>query len=490
MRTVVLFSTLTIIYISTARCERVTAKEIHPERELVITAPSIVDSAAAQYPGPWSFGVLLEQLVGPEKAGTCVREWLDTWNAKQKVNNQEIEPRYGIFTKVILPWQIRDGYKPDPEKSWEPQMRHAPFRLLAIVNRMDLCAPAVAGSLKQVEARWRMLGREKEFFKLLADDDGGGGNVAAPPAFNGYGFGCLIPGTFASKAPVTEQPVDTAGEGRFVFCAVDDAGVPLEGGWTIILEYKLDLQNGTTVRDWAKAWHGLSALEPGDPAFAAALEKVTRSFTTGKPTLAQLRTNEAAFGPGREFRQFELSGGTLSPTTLTQTPASAFSQKQSPEQRALSLFLHERDPLIRSGINRVPDNVQVRNKTVGVLAGSAMIPADEPNFYWDMDRKVSHETRHLFSLNTCNGCHGGETGCTGGEHIHPRAAGAEAVLSSFLRADRQPFRVDDPDLRGTRIVYEEMNDRAAILAALLEPNDVSTVNALHPILRLRLSRAH
>src|SRR4051812_40195719 len=57
---------------TTARAERVTGKDIHPERELLITAPAIVDSAPATYPGSWSFGCLIEHLVGPERAGGCV----------------------------------------------------------------------------------------------------------------------------------------------------------------------------------------------------------------------------------------------------------------------------------------------------------------------------------------------------------------------------------------------------------------------------------
>jgi len=458
-------------------------KDIRPERELLITAPAILDSPAAQYPGAWSFGGLLDELVGPEAAGTCVRQWLESWNGKQKVNSQEMAPRYGIYNKVIQPWQKLDGYQPDPAKPWVPQMKHAPFRLLAIVNRMDLCAPAVAGSLNEVEEIWRMRGQEKEFFKLLGNT--GGSSVGTPARSGGYGSFCF------PINPNQPEP-NVAGEGRLVFGAVDEKGAPLPGDWTVIFEYNLARSSSdATARDWAKAWHSLGSLELTDPAFPAALEKLTRAFTHGATaSLAQLRSSEAAFGEGREFRQFELSNGTFSPAALTQTPAPAFGLKHSPEQRALSQFLHEQDPLIRSGINRLPTSLQTRKASVAVLGGSAIIPSNEPDFYWDMTQQVSREARHLFSLNTCTGCHAGETGCAQGLHIHPRAEGAEAVLSSFLREDGQPLRVNDPDVKGSKIEYKEMSDRAAILAALLEPSDRSTINALHPILRTRLSRAH
>ena len=463
--------------------ERVTASEIHPERELMITDPAVVDSEAAHYPGAWSFGGLIEALAGEEKAGGCVATWLKTWTATQVVNTQKVAPRYGILEKVIQPWQKRDGYQPNAGRAWIPQMRNAPFRLLAIVNRMDLCAPAVAGTLKNVEEIWRLQGREKQFLKLTGDDTFGGlGRGLQPASFGFYGVS-------PTRNPAEQT---TAGEGRFVFGAIDESGAPLAGGWTIILEYNLNLtQKLIDTRDWAKAWHDLGRVEVKDPKFRSSLEELTRAFTHhSHGSLAQLRSSEAVFGEGREFRQFSFSGDTFTPETLTQTPAPVFAQKHSPEQRALGQFIYERQALIRSGVELVPAKMLTRDDEIPLLGGSAVIPASEPNFYWDVKAPVTREARRLFSLNTCNGCHGGETACSGGMHIHPRAEGAEAILSNFLRTDGRPVHVSDPDAKGFKTEYEEMNDRAAILAALLEPNDVSTINALRPILRSRLSRAH
>ncbi len=474
---------------SSASAERYTATDIHPERELMITSPAVVDSEAAKYPGPWSFGALMEQLVGAENAGPCVRDWLETWRSTQTINKQEVPARPGIFEKVIQPWQKRDGYHPDPAKPWVPQMQHAPFRLLAIVNRMDLCATSVAGTAKRVEDVWRMRGREKEFEKLMFDDVPLTTLRPGPmrPVLLGYGaFG------FPQPNPT---PAPSAGEGRFVFGAVDESGAPLDGSWTIILEYELELNKKGdgkgNVRDWARTWHSLSFFELNDPRFGATLQMVTNLFAHGPGVhLAQLRSNEAAFGEGREFRQFTLAGNDLKPDTMSQTPAPIFSDKHSPEQRALNQFVHDHDALIRSGINRVPAELEKRDGTIPLLGGDAIISRGLTAFYWDFNQNVSHEARHLFSLDTCNGCHGGETGCTDGLHIHPRAEGCETLLSTFLRTSPQPLRVSDPDVKGFKFEYQEMQDRAAILAALLEPNDVSTNNALHPILRARLNRAH
>src|SRR4029453_10544120 len=94
-----------------------------------------------------------------------------------------------------------------------------------------------------------------------------------------------------------------------------------------------------------------------------------------------------------------------------------------------------------------------------LLAGSACIPADEPDFHWDRGPLVSRDARRIFSLNTCNGCHGGETGCREGLHIRPRAAGSAAQLSEFLRTDGKTHRLNDPDVRGSKVEYQEMVDR-------------------------------
>jgi hypothetical protein len=470
----------------------VKGKDIYPERELMITSPAVVDGPQAKYPEAWSFGGLIERLVGKDEASACVREWLETWTKKEVVNRQEVDPRPAIVEKLIAPWQKRDGYEPDPKKGWEPKLANAPFRLLAIVNRIDLCAPAVAGTMKDVQDHWIAKGREKEFNKLML--------AAAGPSttMGGYGFTGPTNPNVRKGVPgrgnviVTQiTEASSAGEGRLVFGAVDGEGKPLEGGFTVIFEFQLAASNTADVREWAHRWHELGVLPVTDAAYPAALEKLTRSFTHTKETvLGQLRTSEAVFGPGREFRQFSLSGNRLTPTELSQTPAAVFNRPKSPEQRALAEFLHEQEPLIRSGIHQLPALLPNARLSTPTLAGSATIPAGADGYYWDPGPVVARDARRIFSLNTCTGCHAGETACAEGLHIHPRAAGTEAALSTFLNRDRTPLRLNDPDSKGLKVQYEEMSDRADILAALLEPKDRATMNALHPILRARLARTH
>jgi hypothetical protein len=201
-------------------------------------------------------------------------------------------------------------------------------------------------------------------------------------------------------------------------------------------------------------------------------------------------SGEAAFGPGREFRQYVQGEGGLVLSLLPQTPAPEFMVKRSREQRALAAFLDTQSPLLRAGIGGLPTTIEVGGQVEPLLAARALIPANEPMFCWDFGRTVQPDPRRLFSLNTCNGCHAGETGCKTGLHVHPRAAGQEALLSEFLRAGEKGLRLDDPAARGTKVEYQEMEDRIAIFAALLEPRERARLDALRDVLRTRLRRTH
>ena len=471
--------------LSTARAETISAKDIHPERELLITAPAIVDSPAAKYPGAWSFGKLMEELVGEKEAGPCVREWLETWLRLRTVNDQLVFPRPAIEQKIILPWKKRDGYDPSLGEPWIPKMANAPFRLLAIVNRMDLAASDLAKQREIVQAKWRRVGREKQFLNLLAEAGSLPATATDPqPVNGGYGWG----------GGVTARP--SVGEGRFVFGAVDREGQPLEGGWTVILEYRLPLDTKTTPAEWAASWHTLSDFDPAGDQFAPLLEQITDAFAKRLPNngtppiLAQLRTSEAAFGVDREFRQFVLKEKFLVPAPLTLTPGPAFAIPHSPEQRILTAFLRDQNDLLRDGISGLPASFPIARKTVPIQAGSAFILVNQPSFYWEGGSGISRDARRLFSLNTCNGCHAGETACGDGMHVHPRAEGMPAQISAFLRTDGQPHKVTDPATPHTEIAYQEMNDRAALFAALLDPRDRTRLETLRDLLHDRLQRAH
>src|SRR5215510_10759446 len=119
---------------------------IDKDRELMIRDLSVVEdsgrtiepcdgfgSGSGDLP-VWSFGWLMSQVAEQAKASDpaeFVLNWLKTWDSDQPVNGFTV-PRRELMRPIITdPWlQASGGFRLDLTK--------APFRLAAIVNRMDL----------------------------------------------------------------------------------------------------------------------------------------------------------------------------------------------------------------------------------------------------------------------------------------------------------------------------------------------------------------
>ncbi|WP_438025694.1 LamG-like jellyroll fold domain-containing protein [Sorangium sp. So ce233] len=217
-----------------------------------------------------------------------------------------------------------------------------------------------------------------------------------------------------------------AGEGRFVF-GVFSQGFAQQ--FTLILEYKLPASTEADVLDWANAWHALGSLPFPSEQYNAALQALTTRFTgrnaaPGKPngsSLAQLRTNEIALTDPWELREFVLSADTgfLRPATVKLTPDLGFDGSAR-----LADFVNQNAAAIIAEQHTVPDAFQ----------GSPFLGGSSINNLtaWTAPGILDNEARHKFSLNTCNGCHGGgETG-TPFLHVNVRAPGNEGTLSGFM----------------------------------------------------------
>lgn len=131
----------------------------------------------------------MEQMAGDNDPAELTLRWLETWEQDQHVNGGTIPARTEIRQQVIDPWlQASGGDALDLSK--------APFKLLAIVNRIDL--------------------REHD-----------------------------------------RRRVATAGEGRFVFGLLDSEGQPLPpiagtqpGGFLVIFEYEMLADNMDLLHGW------------------------------------------------------------------------------------------------------------------------------------------------------------------------------------------------------------------------------------------------
>ena len=95
------------------------------------------------------------------------------------------------------------------------------------------------------------------------------------------------------------------------------------------------------------------------------------------------------------------------------------------------------------------------------LGGSAPMPS--PSFFWTAPGLVPGEfcARHKLSLNTCNGCHAGETS-TPFTHVGPRSQNFPASLSGFLLG----ITVNDPVDLATTHTFADLDRRVEDLNKL------------------------
>jgi hypothetical protein len=390
---------------------------VDPDRELFITDLSVVEDCVrttwtgicpVPVPpatrGAWTFGKLIQGVAGttdPAKLNAFVRRWLDHWSHLVTVNSDDVPARTNLESLVIDPWETASG-------STTLDMTKAPFRLLSIVFRFD-----------------------------LRDASGGYGGA------------------------------NTAGEGRFVFGILNGSGNPTQ--FTVIFEYGLDASECADIQAWADAAHGLGSLPFGDD-YNAALQSITDQFTTigaspGKlngSAINQVRTNELALGVFPwELREFQLrevqlvqepiEPVELSTTTVGTTPTLG-DRAAAPPPTATRI------DLVQVTVAQTPDeDLQgqqiiadyINTNEADILANQHVVPlsfqstpfrggaAPNPlNLGWDGPGSAcssinDDEARFNFSLNTCSGCHGSDTG-TGFLHVFPRTLGNESGLSAFL----------------------------------------------------------
>ncbi len=378
---------------------------VDPAKELLIRDLSVVNdpvrtnwtgSLTDPADGAWHFGRLMANMAGDRDVSDFIRRWLANWESDRAVNGFVVpNRRNAIRQKIIDAWPKLPNGKLDPAK--------APFRLLAIVNRMDL---------RNVRS----------------------GN---------------------------------AGEGRFVFGALDPQGAALH--FTVILEYKLLASTQGEALRWAEDWHALGALT--GPDFNSALQALSDRFT-GKDiaprrpngsAISQVRTNEVSLGNTnlwemREHVVAQTSSGRLGNLvlhSLNRTPDVRFRATDR-----LARFVNQTSSSILRGTFSVPtvfENERFR-------AGSILY--DRTGF-WNGDgvTPITNLTaRHLFSVNTCDGCHAHETG-TVFLHVAPRGPNSLASLSSFMTGTS----VIDP-VTGESRNFNDLERRSTDLKNLLCPS--------------------
>ena len=352
------------------------ASAVDPARSLIIRDASVVtDPTRTINPctnvgnanGAWTFNKLMTEMANQPVSGLSpsafTLRWLQNWSAPQSINGWTVPSRTSINTRIINPWpKLPSG---------ELDMTKSPFKLVAIVNRLDL----------------------------------GKGN----------------------------SPYSSAGAGelRFVFAAADRTSgctIPTLNPFLVIFEFGVPKTGCPTVKTWAQGWAGLSTTVLGS-GFNSALEALTsqvvlRNAAPTKPNgsaINQVRTNDFLLGGNWELREFRIfsSGsaiGHLVETTTVLTPGNPLNNTTT-----LASFINTNATAIVNGTYTVP--LTWPTTSAPFLGANPQAPS--PSFIWNAPG-VTTNPRHKFSLNTCNGCHAGEVN-TNFTHI-----GAAGNLSPFL----------------------------------------------------------
>ena len=391
--------------------------EVDPARELMITDLSVVEdpdrtfnpcTGAGTPMGAWTFGRLMTEMANERATGIDPSDftlhWLQHWNADLTINSFTVFARsLGLNERILNPWpKMADG---------RLDLAKAPFRLLAIVNRIDLRGSTAFGPGDAGEAR------------LI--------------------FGLLICNPTPPQREVQQ--------------------------FTVNFEYAITKHYCPAVRHWARQWHALGSFTIGSPAYNAALQAITDQFTRrnadpskrpNRSALSQLRTNEFAladspFDSFWELREFGICGdegacglGQIEETTIAQTPDASF--QGFPSER----------PFVRDFVNANESDILAGKHTVPLqlppsipFRGGAIQPG--AGFPWNPGGITNPDARHAFSLATCNGCHTAETE-TRFVQIAPRNAGSPSVLSDFLTGLNQP-KIDR--VSGVPRTFHELLDR-------------------------------
>jgi hypothetical protein len=442
--------------------------DIVKESSLFITDLAVVEDPARTYnpvgnsasgwtpignpTGCWTFGQMMKNMANTASTGvsakTFIKEWLKNWTVTQPSVNGETIPLRStseFVIDVIKPWLERAGASNVQENNWESKwdeswileadiLRFAPFKLTAIVNRIDLRANTAYKSTV-VNA-----GETRFIFTLES--------VYTNPVFGTAVFPKGSPPKHANTG-ISADHIDWE-------------------GMNIIFEYGNTQTNLCDIKEFAKQWKALGGLSRGSSAFNDALEDITNTVTAANAAsgringsaINRIRTNEKIFGTMNngfawadadwELRQFELNSAThcLQHAPLTNTPKhganDAYNMQGSDVDFPINTTLRANlmDLIygstvfrnnLKNGKHNIPSNQLAGfaridgeylhyfglNFTVGTTHFNAASYSSSTNY------PIDRQYRQQLSLNTCQGCHAGETK-TIFTHVRPLSYGESA----------------------------------------------------------------
>ncbi len=387
---------------STVTCDDGTVS-LAAGNSLLVRSLAVVNHGDAEGVGAWSFGGLMTKLTPagyPGGAAGFTRDWLAEWETDRVVNGVPTPRVTNIRDKLIDSWPRNAAGALDLERS--------PFRLLAIANRVDR-------------------------YDLAAG---------------------------------------RAGELRFVFSALESnarfPGRQLPMNFTVIFEFGMPGSSLAAAKASARQWAALSDVPVESAAYHSRLRALTDGvLAAARTNLRAVRSNEVSLDDPWDLRHFTLASGAtdgLRLTALAMTP-----MIRTNRSGALTRWMFEsaeRRADIALGKHRLPDEVGA-TKLRGNFAPMTMVAEGDRSFRWETDGSqpntdAVNDTRHAFSLFTCNGCHSGETG-TAALHIVPRRKDEISALSGFMTGKTMPDIVRP----GQQRHFDELARRRRVMERLV-----------------------
>lgn len=402
----------------------------------------------------WSFKTLMSGLNNPSKTGLTDEQftinWLNNWLSDSTINGFTLTQRRGIAE-----WfQNATGDRNVSPSLDNINLDRLPFRLLSVVNRIDLAKSAAYGAQGE-------------------------------PGETRFVFGLL----------------NMRQDGT---CRGPAGGID---AMTVIFEYGDTARSCSSISSRARDWLELDNLakSPADglasASYMAALKAITDDVTlNGHQQLNQVRTNDFAFdGSGSltnlwELREFMISSesGLLAPATIKQTPDSFF---RDADTARVADYLHENAEAVLCETHSVPElyqgqpflggSIEYGNNDSGTWIidelSAAALPSAFPSCYSPSvvnANNVTHaelmksEVRHKFAVNTCDDCHRGETN-TPFVHIDPFTRQPSGFLTGKV--------VADPDMGGNKIEreFDDLARRNQILTGLASSRSCGVLSLDH-----------
>ncbi|MFO0575829.1 MAG: hypothetical protein U1A78_17670 [Polyangia bacterium] len=401
------------------------------------TPPAGCDAGAN---GHWSFRYLMQQIAGEngktEKGLTdFVMYWLSSYWKQPVVNGYTLSKRTEI-QKVVSSWREASGCTRNPDDtSCTLDFEQAPFVLLSVVNRSDLHTQGTGGY-------------------------GGDGPVAGELRF-------IFALAGFSPAPLRTPPLEV------------DRSKREEG--EIIAEFGIPTDRDDAV-GWARRFHALTPMGLGSAAYRDALQKLTDDVLATGPqlrtprangsTLRRLRTGEhVGMVSEMEFREFALdcppadaaclalrNTMRLQPIAPTQQPHEKYNGVAA-MPAVLQDYLTKSYQQILTEQHTVPATYRFGGKTENFQAGAGVSEYGVNSILWNAGAlpaiptvQERADTRRLFALSTCTGCHLRETkpadmmaGTLDGFFVKPSGKLAPFLLNRISVSDPMTFKTVDYD---------------------------------------------